>query len=303
MQRFRLERWLLTLFLVSTVIQLGSQSVCAAERKVRVLYVEAEPRWEYRFLKNLLERESSKGKNKSEHDLAVHLLNASAEYAKQDPTAIASFPTKKAIAKYDVVILGDVWPTKKIRDASPAEARKRYKQLPGFFKDLSAAVKQGECSLVLIAGSRFDPKPLQETALKNVLPIEPSNATTSQKTAQAFRPRLTAAGKKSSLLSFGTKTDVTNVWLALPKLHSFARGYRAKKGATVLATHPSLRAGKNKELHPLIISAKVGEAQSVLLGIDETWRWRFRDHLPHYEQFWLTLLRQARPQPNDKKKE
>src|SRR5262249_31364357 len=62
-------------------------------KQIKVLYVEGYRRYEYHYLKTLLERESNRVKgNKSVH-LRVVLLDADADFPDQDRTALASFPT------------------------------------------------------------------------------------------------------------------------------------------------------------------------------------------------------------------
>src|SRR5581483_10605578 len=51
---------------------------------IKVLYVEGAARYEYRFIKHLLERESAEDKRNKTIDLKVLLLDAGDEYAKQD---------------------------------------------------------------------------------------------------------------------------------------------------------------------------------------------------------------------------
>ncbi|HID21492.1 MAG TPA: VWA domain-containing protein, partial [Planctomycetaceae bacterium] len=62
--------------------------VSVREQKLRVLMVESYPRFEYRFLKHLLERERTV-------ELNVLLLEADPGYPEQDRVAIAHFPTSR----------------------------------------------------------------------------------------------------------------------------------------------------------------------------------------------------------------
>ena len=82
-------------------------------RQIKVLYVEGYRRWEYHYLKTLLERESNRIKGNKSIDLKVLLLEADADFASQDRSAISEFPTKAELNTFDVVILGDVDPQSK----------------------------------------------------------------------------------------------------------------------------------------------------------------------------------------------
>src|SRR5207253_9952675 len=74
------------------------RSVYVREAKlIKVLYVEGYARYEYRFVKNLLERESDRDKRNKTFDLKVLLLDADSEYASEDKSALADFPTRDAL--------------------------------------------------------------------------------------------------------------------------------------------------------------------------------------------------------------
>ena len=59
---------------------------------IKVLYVEGYRRYEYHYLKTLLERESDRTKGNKSIDLKVLLLDADPDFAAQDRTALAEIP-------------------------------------------------------------------------------------------------------------------------------------------------------------------------------------------------------------------
>jgi hypothetical protein len=79
-------------------------------------------------------------------------------------------------------------------------------------------------------------------------------------------------------------------------MYWFAKGYRRKPSAEVLAVHPKQHAvagpgvGKD-ELHPLVLQQFVGNGRVMFIGFDETWRWRFRQDEIHFNQFWIQTIR------------
>src|SRR5262245_39335824 len=89
-------------------------------KQIKVLYVEGYRRYEYHYLKTLLERESNRLKGNKSVNLKVVLLDADQDFALQDRTALPTFPTPfrnvdahvrdDDLWSYDVVILGDVDP-------------------------------------------------------------------------------------------------------------------------------------------------------------------------------------------------
>src|SRR5207247_3706847 len=90
-------------------------------KTIRVLYVEDQPRYEFRYIKFLLEREfddkakkQPADKNKPKAiDLKVLLLDADPDFHKTDEHAIEHFPpTINDLLRYDVLIIGDCDPRK-----------------------------------------------------------------------------------------------------------------------------------------------------------------------------------------------
>ncbi|MCA1684630.1 MAG: VWA domain-containing protein, partial [Planctomycetia bacterium] len=80
------------------------RTVNVRKEKLRVLLVDSEPRYEYRYLKNYLEREET-------IDLNVVLLSSDPEYSDQDRSALPTFPAAKdELFRYDVILLGDADP-------------------------------------------------------------------------------------------------------------------------------------------------------------------------------------------------
>ena len=81
-------------------------------KRVRVLYIEGYPRYDFRFVKVLLERESERSVGGKGIEVKVILLNAAKGWEGTDRTALAldAFPTREELFGYDVVVLGDVDP-------------------------------------------------------------------------------------------------------------------------------------------------------------------------------------------------
>src|SRR4029077_13626323 len=43
--------------------------------------------------------------------------------------------------------------------------------------------------------------------------------------------------------------------------------------------------------HPLLVQQFVGAGRSMFFGLDETWRWRFREDELRFNQFWIQTVR------------
>ena len=123
-----------------------AQTVQVRKEKIRVLLVQAYPSFEFRYLRNMLERDET---------ISLHtvLQDADLEHAEQDASALRAFPLRRdELFAYDVVILGD---------ANPALLSSTGLQNLADFVDQPA--KGG--ALVLIAGPSFMPAAYRHTPL------------------------------------------------------------------------------------------------------------------------------------------
>jgi uncharacterized membrane protein len=235
--------------------------------RLRVLFVEGEPRWEFRFVKSLLQKQEN-------IQLNVLLLDADPDWVEPDKSALIEFPAKADLDKFNVVILGDF---------DPRQLRKSKDNL----RDLADFVKERGRSLLMIVGERFAPHAYKETTLADVLPItilkdrqppEPKEGRT-----ESYRLELTAEGRKHPIFQFSRdEKDNRVIWERLNPFYWWSEGYDARKTATVLATHP-------RQKHPLIVQHSAGKGTSLFFGIHETWRWR--EDEAHFNQFWMQTVR------------
>ena len=261
------------------------RSVLVTEAKrLHVLYIEGYPRYDFRFVKVLLERESERSLGGKGVELEVVLLSAAKGWAETDRSAFrGDFPTHDQLFAFDAVILGDVDP----------------KQLPGSTRALQSLadfvrIKGG--GLLFLSGEHATPAAYADTPLADVLPVvgDPAARTKDDAATEEYRPRLTDLGRMHSLFRFSPdEVESANIWNRLPGLYWYARGYRVKPNASVLAVHPRVPAegGRPGENHPLVVHAHVGAGSVLFLGFDDTWRWRFRNFEEYFDRFWVQSLR------------
>ena len=200
------------------------RTIHVRKEKLKVLFVEGYPRYEYRYLKNFLEREETV-------DLGVVLLSADPEYSEQDLFALPTFPASKDdLFQYDVVILGDADPS--FLSASQ-------------MANLREFVTEKGGGMLFVAGEEFNPLAYKGTPLEPLLPIqlaEARNPTAVGNAVAAFRPRLTPEGRASPIFRFGDDEATSiRVWENLPELFWFLEAPRKQPAAFVLAEHPTLR--------------------------------------------------------------
>src|SRR3954469_1413060 len=199
------------------------RTVNVRKEKLKVLFVDSEPRYEYRYLKNYLEREET-------IDLSVVLLSSDPEYSEQDRSALPTLPAaKEELFQYDVVLVGDA-------DPSYLSASQ--------MQNLSEFVTEKGGGILFIAGALFDPLSYRGTPRERLLPIELAearNPTAIGNAIEAFRPELTVEGRSSPIFRFGDdEATSAQIWQNLPELYWFLEAPRKKPAALVLAEHPTL---------------------------------------------------------------
>lgn len=242
------------------------------KEKLKVLLVDTEPRYEYRYLKNFLEREET-------IDLNVVLLSSDPEYSDQDRSALPTFPTSKDdLFAHDVVLLGD---------ADPGFLSASQMQ------NLVEFVTEKGGGILFIAGETFNPLSYRGTPLEVLLPIELTEARNPASVGNpinAFRPELTAEGRTSPIFRFGDdEAESTQIWQSLPELYWYLDAPRKKPAALVLAEHPTQQGNDGKI--PIFLYQFVGSGKSMLNAVDDTWRWRFRVGDRFFGRFWIQTIR------------
>src|SRR5262245_44709336 len=260
----------------------------AEAKQLKVLLVEGYPRYDFRYVNALLERESEEVRGNKSIDLSSYLVSAHPDHPRQDRTSINRFPTPEELRKFDVVILGDVDP----------------RQLPrgeGVLESLAKYVKEHGGGLLMLAGAQANPHSYRDTPLADVMPVVcdgPAPEPGREAIKEAFRPKLTPAGQSHPVFRFSTEeAENAEIWNKLQPLYWYAKGYRRKLSAEVLAIHPDRAAdpqpgaGARDENHPLVLQQFVGAGRVLFIGFDDTWRWRLREDEVRFNQFWIQAIR------------
>ncbi len=247
--------------------------VSVRREKVRVLLVQAYPNYEFRFLKNLLERDQT-------IELRTVLQEADPEYAESDKTALRVFPSRReALMEYDVIILGDV--------------------NPAFFSGttleyLTQFVEEKGGGLIVMAGPRYMPQAFSGTPLAEILPIDLGGGGSLSPPAagdESFQVRPTELGLVTGPLELGSTPEETlAIWDQLPPLYWLLETPRLKPGTMVLAEHAA-RQGADGQALPVITLSYVGPGKVVFHATDETWRWRFRMGDVYFARYWVQTIR------------
>lgn len=245
------------------------------DKKIRVLYVESEPRFEYRFLKNALLREPS-------IESSMLLLSAARDFPQEGTAPIQRFPISASeLAAYHVVIVGDIDPRGGVLSAE------QWRMLVDF-------VSQRGGGLALVAGERAMPARFRQTPIERLLPvrIDPAfGGRYSESLSEPFSPRLTAAGRRSALLRWASDAEDAEPTgeVALPGWYWHARVLGATPGSEVLIDHPTETTREGAM--PLVVLGRFGAGRVLYQGSDDTWRWRQQRGEALYDAYWLRVVR------------
>jgi hypothetical protein len=248
------------------------RTVTVRKEKLKVLFVDTEPRYEFRYIKNYLERDET-------IDLNIVLLSSDPAYSQQDRSALPTFPAAKDdLFAYDVVLFGDA-------DTNYVTGSQ--------MQNLVEFVAEKGGGVLFIAGELFDPLLYRGTPLELLLPIELADArnpTAVGTSLNSFRPELTLEGRASPIFRFGDNESASiQIWQNLPDLLWYFEAPRKKPAALVLAEHPTA-VGSDGKL-PLVLYQFVGAGKAMFHAFDDTWRWRFRAGDKYFGRFWVQTIR------------
>ena len=238
---------------------------------LKVLLVESYPRWEYRYLRNALERDPG---------VEVHclLFHPDTDDVGGGRGYLESFPAERQLFDYDVVFLGDVG----------AESGQLTTEQCTQIRQL---VRSHAGGLVFLPGFRGRQATLLTTDLSDLYPVIPDPATPrGVGYSHPSRFTLTESGRRSLLTRLETQDDENeNAWNSLPGFQWHAATSRAKIGTEVLAVHNSESTEFGRV--PLIATRLSGTGKVLFMGTDGAWRWRKGiEDLYHY-RFWGQVVR------------
>ncbi|NLF68524.1 MAG: hypothetical protein GX575_05645 [Candidatus Anammoximicrobium sp.] len=248
---------------------------------LRVLYVQAYPSYDFRYLKTVLSRSLKPNSNDKAVELTTVLQDADPEHAAQDETAARVFPvSREELFAYDVLIFGDVNPSFLSRSV---------------MEHIVAFVQQRGGGLVVLAGPAYTPLAYRDTPLAALLPVNPDTASVPAPGAaldQGFAPQPTRLGITSPPLQLADSVPASlAVWREMPEWYWSLTAPDLRPGARVLAADPS-RLGAGGEHLPLISMQFVGAGKVVFHATDETYRWaRHPGGERYYARYWLQMLR------------
>lgn len=255
--------------------------------KSHVLLVEGEARWEFRFVDNALERDER---------VALQHVVFEQPFIGVLPTPF--FPKKLELpadnkdqvtpfAALDMLIVGDVTP----QDIDE-----------NTWRTIERWVSEEGGTLVLQAGKNSFPDAHRNETVSRLLPIENLRTlnltdpiTENSPANRGFRLHLTPDGESLAMLQFDTDAIANRkIWSELPG-HLWGKLATARPAASVLASAKDEAAHnvQDERDNAVIVHQHYGFGQVLWIGIDSTWRWRFRIGDKYHHRFWGQMARWA----------
>ncbi len=243
-----------------------------ADDKRRILYVEGEPRWEYKFIR----RAEDDDKLVQVASMLRTTENKIYRQGISNPKELENgFPVRpEDLFSYDGIILGSV------------EA--------GYFTPLQQELLREFVDRrgggLLFLGGRFSLSDggWRGSSLVDLLPtILPDSRNTFHRNPATAE--LTAAGSDSPITRLmDDPTKNLDRWKRLTYLMDYQDAGAPKPGATVLA---QLNSGSRKL--PLLVTQNYGRGRTAVMATSGTWRWQMSQPLgdPAHDLFWQQLLR------------
>ena len=256
--------------------------------KLRVLYIDGRPRWEYTFLKRSLERDPDVQStcmilsSRTRSQLSKTRLARADRYypQKTDLSQTPRFPkTLQELLAYDVLIVGDVLPN--LLTSAQQQAI------------IDFVEKRGKAIIFLGGRNSLGINGFRKTGLADIVPILiPRNGCAVRD--EDFSLKLTQSGLYHPITRLeNTQAKVEAIWRDLPTLSRRFGGFQLKGGATTLAEY---RLSKGDTPVPVIIFQRSGLGKSLLIAAEGIWNWRFgvwsfKDEDNTYPRFWAQTVR------------
>ncbi|MBI1353946.1 MAG: hypothetical protein GC160_06335 [Acidobacteria bacterium] len=238
-----------------------------------VLYVEGEPRWEYKFMRRALTDDPSVR--------LVSLLRTSAnKYYRQgvdhDGELEDGFPLKaEELFAYDGLIIGSF----EAAFFSPEQQRM-----------IREFVNRRGGSLLMLGGKRgLSDGGWDASQTADAFPVSLTGLNANTFTREKAAVRLTARGADSLICRLdGDPAKNAELWKEMPQVADYQLLGDMKPAAVSL-----LEVQAGAEWRPLLVSQSFGRGKALVFATGGSWRWKMQ--LPHEDErhftFWRQLIR------------
>ena len=252
----------------------AATTVRITDRKFNVLLIEREPRWDFRYLLDYLQRDPRL-------DVKCVMIDGEPglDRLPNSPFLPAIPTSREAMFKSQVLILGDV---------NPSDLGQERMQMVADWVEAGGGI-------IFLAGAGYNPTAYAGTPLEPLLPVvAPTTGPATWKSpreAEPFALELTPQGRRSAYLQMDSDPAVNkHIWDSFPGIHWAAPVARVKPGAEVLLVDPRpASAGRYGSL-PVFAMQGYGSGKCVYFGSDETYRWRSKTGEKYYSILWGQIM-------------
>jgi len=243
------------------------------KEKLRILFIDGWPRWDFRFLKNSIRRdEGLAGRVGGDPDIVLET-----EVRRRGPEEPPVLPQSvDELSEYAVVVVGDASP--RLLDHA-------------FLGRLDEAVRERGVGLIVAAGPAHMPHAFGP-ALHELLPVQMRSDAAGMlaPTHKPFEFELSPEGAVHEVMRLYEDTGRNQtIWAVMPPYYWCAAAERPGAAATVLAWNPNLEVRHGRA--PLMAFHFAGEGKVMFLGLDSTWHWRQNVGERFFYKFWGQAIR------------
>ncbi len=244
--------------------------VRAVTQKRKILILDGRPRWETRYLRNMLGRDEQWDVNA----VIAGATKRESGFLRGDKPE--QFPSDRALLlSYDLIVFGDI----------PANLLKteELQWIRDFVAERGGAI-------IFIDGARAHLKEYGQTPLATVIPVEWKHTAILDPIA---RLSLTDRGQNEAAFALAPDhAQNIDVWRSLRVPH-WLSGATPLPGAEVLVEAEVLSSGK----YPAVITRTFGAGRVIYQAFDDSWRWRFEVADEHQLRYWNQICNFAAELP------
>jgi hypothetical protein len=247
------------------------RDVMIRDESLKLLFVEHEPTWEWRFMKEVFHRHPMIGRE----GFRTYLDSADFSVRRGNDLFIETLVrSREEFFSYDIIFISDV-PGRTLST--------RFQEM------LQEYVLRFGGGVVVLAGPRNGPSALLDTKIADMLPVVPGPGIRLRH--GQFNLTLTPQAKEYDFMRLG-ENDYENAqaWSSFRNLQWYQPGLRPHPLATVLAEHPRDRCIDARTPQPLIAVRRYGKGEVVYFAFNETWRLRKLFGEKYYSQFWGQII-------------
>ncbi|MDP7011064.1 MAG: VWA domain-containing protein [Verrucomicrobiota bacterium] len=238
----------------------GILRINVVTQKPRILVIDGRPRWEFRYLRNLLERD-----NRWETNTVLCDWTGGQPILGPRGNDTGRFPARRELLfQYQLIVLGDVSP--RIFTQTEMQWIRDYVQFNGG-------------GLICIDGRMERLVNFAGSPLFDLFPVRfwGDRALSSMKMRVRFR---SAGGAQAPLMLAANTADNVTIWNDLPGPR-WAAVTEALPGAETL-----LEIVNGNSVVPGLVFRRWGAGRVLYSAFDETWRWRFNIGDRYHQRYW-----------------